>query len=66
MSTAKERVEDELSDLNTKHESLCRFLVGDASDNIAKPQLDLLTAQASIMAAYCGVLEARLTLWVDV
>jgi hypothetical protein len=49
----------ERDELHAKAEKLTAFLESDPS-GVSQRQLDLMTAQAAIMAAYAAVLEARL------
>ena len=66
MTTAKDRVQLELFELEEKHCKLYAFLnslTGDLSTGIAPQQVELMKAQGYIMSAYIQVLRLRLEAW---
>jgi hypothetical protein len=61
--SAKERVEQELVELETKIESLAHFIAMPAFDQLSMIQRELLEVQWSIMLSYKKVLQRRLYHW---
>ena len=64
-NTAKERVEQELDELNEKIVNLTRFLYGRKITEgvVNSKMLDLLKQQLKHMQAYAETLQNRLTIW---
>lgn len=64
-NTAKERVEQELDELNEKIVNLTRFLYGrKITEGVVNPEmLDLLKQQLKHMQAYAETLQNRLMVW---
>lgn len=64
-NTAKERVEQELDELNEKIVNLTRFLYGrKITEGVVNPEmLDLLKQQLKNMQAYAETLQNRLMVW---
>ena len=63
--TAKERVEEELKELETKFEKLGAFLNSERSANVKGVNRALLYMQCHTMASYITILKARLDNWED-
>ena len=61
--TAKERVEQELKELNEKREKLLNFLKGDAFKKMTIQEQYLLEDQYRTMFYYACILEQRLAIW---
>ena len=64
MSDAKERVVEELTELESRIEKLHEFNVSKRFDELKNTSMkSLLWAQYGVMLAYRGLLEARLACW---
>lgn len=64
-TTAKERVEQEKTDLKTKIESLNSFLLSRKYDEMPLAAQKLLVEQLEIMSKYVLILDCRLSVWED-
>lgn len=64
-NTAKERVEQELDELNEKMVKLTRFLYGrKITEGVVTPEMrELMKQQLSHMQAYAETLQDRLMIW---
>lgn len=62
---AKERVEEELSDLCEKMSKLTVFLYGNGrvKANLSDNMIKLMTRQLDIMKSYATTLQTRLSIW---
>lgn len=65
MSTAKERVEDELKELEERLTKLKAFVLTEAFSKLSKVQQMLLMSQIDIMTSYRNCLHRRLHFWED-
>ena len=63
--TAKQRVEEELKELEIKFEKLGTFLNSERSANVKGVNRALLYMQCHTMASYITILKARLDNWED-
>lgn len=63
--TAKQRVEEELKELEIKFEKLGTFLNSEKSANVKGLNRALLYMQCHTMASYITILKARLDNWED-
>lgn len=61
----KERVENELNELEEKLAKLTVFLHSEKFNSMTNDNQDLLTIQAYIMSQYVDILKARLCNWID-
>lgn len=64
-TTAKERVEIELKELEEKTAKLFSFLCSEKFVELKFAQKYLLRKQYKTMVNYCNILEARLSIWED-
>ena len=60
---ARERVQNELNELQDRIDKLVTFLDSDKSAQLNTDELALLNAQLDIMRAYAQILVSRLTVW---
>lgn len=65
MSTAKERVENELKELEERLTKLKAFVLTEAFSKLSKVQQMLLMSQIDIMTSYQNCLHRRLRFWED-
>ena len=65
MTTAKERVELELKELEERLEKLKAFVLMKAFANLSNVQQMLLMSQIDIMTSYVNCLHRRLKFWED-
>lgn len=63
--SAKQRVEDESSDLNDRIERLESFIDTARYEALSIHQKNLLRAQVNMMRAYSAILWHRLSIWED-
>lgn len=65
MSTAKERVEKELEELEERLTKLKAFVLTEVFSKLSKTQQILLLTQIDIMTSYQHCLRCRLLFWED-
>ena len=65
MTTAKERVELELKELEERLDKLKTFVLSESFSKLSTVQQVLLTSQVSIMTSYANCLHRRLEFWED-
>lgn len=65
LPSAKERVQQELNDLNEKIVKLTKMLYGEKflDAKLSQPQLVLLEDQLRVMQTYASILQNRLAIW---
>ena len=64
-TTAKERVEIELKELQEKLKKLENFIENEKFDKLPEQQKNLLNKQAKAMNTYAAILVSRLIIWED-
>lgn len=62
-TTPKQRVEQELSNIQQMYIKLCAFTSGDNFKTLSKAHQQLLLAQRQIQSSYIEILKARLQIW---
>ena len=65
MTTAKERVELELNELEERRSKLKRFVLSEHFSKLSNVQQMLLMSQIDIMTSYANCLHRRLKFWED-
>lgn len=65
MSTAKERVEDELKELNIKIDKIVAFRTTAIYESLSKPMQQAIRLQEMTMLQYAYILKWRLEMWED-
>lgn len=65
MTTAKERVELELNELEERRSKLKTFVLSEPFSKLSTTQQMLLMSQIDIMASYVNCLHRRLKFWED-
>lgn len=65
MTTAKERVEIELNELEERRSKLKRFVLSEPFSKLSTTQQMLLMSQIDIMTSYVNCLHRRLKFWED-
>lgn len=65
MVTAKDRVKQELRELEEKLDKLAVFRGTDKYDSLSEQMQMLLVAQQSTMNTYIAILRMRLAIWED-
>lgn len=63
MSSAKERVVNELEDLLTKYTKLCNFIKSENYKLLGENSRTLLLRQRKVMHDYIAVLKMRISSW---